>query len=373
MSYRRVLLAAGLGADVARADNVLRALAPQAEVTVVRDPDAATLAATAADSGAELIVALAMPPAMIPVLTELRKQQPIAVLWLDAALLPPSAADRMRLFCVAIGARAEASLGAFLRDHGAAQFDASVFTLARPAPQQLAAALSMAGIGARVKLVPGPPWRALEELQREGAVDLIVLTHFTRLLPRNWPKGAPILVLPPLPRREAEIQRPLDVPDLVDDRGALHVRIGYAFGVGRNPPVEDLPIAFVSAGEIVETVMTREGEAELATPGGHSLGVLRSAPAEPLAAVERTVTIVRPGARRLVLYDAELPADDLATLATARTVDLLGVRMRRTRSCHLLRNRLAAAGLEPLVIDASAVLEEGDATDAGEDLDALRL
>jgi hypothetical protein len=96
-------------------------------------------------------------------------------------------------------------------------------------------------------------------------------------------------------------------------------------------------------------------------------------PDEPVAAIERLVAVVRPGARPLVLLDAELPPVQLRALAAARDVDALAIRMRPVRGVQGVRERLRDAGLPARVVDAGAVLGEGDASDAGDPLDAVRL
>jgi hypothetical protein len=49
------------------------------------------------------------------------------------------------------------------------------------------------------------------------------------------------------------------------------------------------------------------------------------------------------------------------------------VRVRAIRSCSSLRAKLRAAGLPPYVIDAGAVLGEGEALDVPAQVDAVRL
>ncbi len=53
--------------------------------------------------------------------------------------------------------------------------------------------------------------------------------------------------------------------------------------------------------------------------------------------------------------------------------DAVGVRVRSMRSCASLRAKLRAAGLPPHVIDAGAVLGEGEALDVPALADAVRL
>jgi cardiolipin synthase A/B len=355
-------------------------VAARAEVGLVPDLDAQGLQEIVTSSGIELVVAGPTPLAAIPVLAELRKRRPVAVLWAPAAAAPRDDRRLTGLFCVALGARALAAVAGFLRDHGDPAMHATVFSLARPSPGELTTALGVTGVRASVELVGrlGPsPWRALDELARVREIDLLVLARFPSLLLRSARGPAPILVLPPLAPSRPPIRRPLDVPDLVDDGGVVRVRAGYAFGIGRNPPIADQEVAFVSSGRVAAVVTTHDGEAEL-PPGlaADSLGVFRvrdRTAADPLAAIERHVTVVRGGPRPLLLFDVELPDGELSALADLGGVELLAVRLRPVRSCHLLRQRLRAAGLAPRVVDASAVLAEGDATDVSEALDPVRL
>lgn len=353
-------------------------LAPRAEVGTVPDLEAAGLDEVAAGAGIDLAVAGPLPLSALAALAELRGRGPVAVLWVPPQATPPTAPPA-QLFCVALGARAEASLAAFLRDHGGPGLHARVLSLARPAPGDLGAALAVSGVRASVELVGRelPPWRLLEALERERAPDLVVLARFPGLLLRGARGPAPILVLPPPATGRPALRRPLDVPDLLDDGGPLRVRVGLAYGIGRNPPVEDQELAFVAGGRVVAVAATRGGEAEL--PAGleaDTLGVFRTrdrSAEDPVEAVERRVAIVRPGPLPLLPFDAELAEDELARIAGARGVEPLAVRLRPSRSCHLVRERLREAELAPRVVDASAVLDEGEAADVSEANDPVRL
>lgn len=427
MSYRRVLLLGELGADPGRAFAAVRALAPDIEaltvlacppprplswlpgagapvpardasawldgmreaaarlaaharVALAPDLEAGALARLAGEREVDLVVAGPLPVAAVAALAELRKRRPVAVLWLPAAAPPSGDRPISELLCVALGERARASVAGFLRDHGDPAHRVTLVSLARPTPVELAAALRVAGVRAPVELAGGfglGPWRAVDLVSRERPIDLVILARFPGALLRSarWP--APVLVLPPLPPARPVLRRPLDLPDLLDAGGPVRVRVGYAYGVGRNPPVEDQELAFVSGGRVVARASTREGEAEL--PEGlaaDSLGVFRTRDAaglDPLAAVERQVAVIRPGGRPLVPFDAELADEELAEVARLDGAEPLAVRLRPVRSCHLVRERLRAAGIAPRVVDASAVLDEGEAADVGEALDAVRL
>jgi phosphatidylserine/phosphatidylglycerophosphate/cardiolipin synthase-like enzyme len=176
------------------------------------------------------------------------------------------------------------------------------------------------------------------------------------------------------------LQRALDVPDLVDASGVIRARFDFASGVGHRDPIPDQQIAFISAGRVAALIATSQGEGEL--PRGLDvdyLGVGRVAGNEdrdPLAVVEEQVAVIRPGTRPLLLFDAGLADADLALLAGlggAHAPDLLAVRLRATRSCRDLRTRLRAAGLRPVVADASTILDEGEALDVADVMDPVRL
>ena len=178
-------------------------------------------------------------------------------------------------------------------------------------------------------------------------------------------------------KRRRPAQRPLDVTEYRRP-GRFHPR-AHRLRVRRRPKpsIPDQEVAFVSAGRVVATATSRDGEVELPpVAAARALGVFRAGRGiadEPVTAVERHVVVVRPGTRPLVLFDADLPAAELHALGAARAIDLLAVRMRPVRACHLLRERLRRAGLEPRVVDASAVLGEGEAPDVSGALDAVRL
>ena len=367
------------GAWLERVRVAARRVAAGAEVGILPALDTEALEALVEASRIDLVVAGPRPSAAIPILGRLRKRCPVAVLWVPASAAVPGDRPFGRVLCVALGIRALRAVAAFLRDHGEPAVRVALFSLRRLPPDELASGVEVAGVRAPVELIrPGGevPWRALEKAVRDSAVELVVLPRFAPPVIRAQ-RSAPVLV-PPLPmtsRRPA--QRPLDVGDPVDLGDAIHVRIGSAYGIGRNPPIPDQEVAFVSAGRVVATATTRDGEVELpSAAAAGALGVFRLGQRivdEPVTAVERHVVVVRPGSRPLVLFDADLPAAELDALAAGRGVDLLAVRMRPVRACHLLRERLRKAGLEPRVVDASAVLGEGDASDVSGALDAVRL
>ncbi|HVP68023.1 MAG TPA: phosphatidylserine/phosphatidylglycerophosphate/cardiolipin synthase family protein [Anaeromyxobacteraceae bacterium] len=355
-------------------------VAPIADVAFLPDLHTESVEALLASSSADIVVAGPRPPAMIATLGELRRRRPVAVLWVPPSTVAHHERPLAEVLCVALGVRALGAMAAFLRDHGDPALRVTVLSLAHLSRDELTAGLDVAAVRALVTLAPRlgtTPWRALEEALREHSIDLVVLARLPVPLIRSarWP--VPVLVLPPTAMPSRPVRRPLDVADPVALGGVLRVQISVAFGVGRNPPVADQEVAFVSSGRVVATATTRDGEVEL--PSGiasGALGVFRveqRPAADPVAAVERQVAVVRPGRRPLVLVDAELSSTGLSALAAASGMDFLAVRLRRTRSCHFFRARLRNAGLEPRVVDASAILDEGDAADVGEALDAVRL
>ena len=74
-----------------------------------------------------------------------------------------------------------------------------------------------------------------------------------------------------------------------------------------------------------------------------------------------------------MLFDAELDDAALSSIRTVAWAEPVGVRVRSTRSCQSLRAKLRRAGLSPRVIDAGAVLGEGEALDVPAQVDAVRL
>lgn len=429
MNYRRVLLITELGGDERAAVALVRRVAPAAERLVVtahlplrqfawfadEAPNDAGAAATSSldrlrDLGAgvapsthitlvpewstdalrtlvaqeriDLVAVASVPLGSLSVVRELRKHEHVAVLW--GGQFTPGKGPIARILCVALGGRAERSMAAFLRDHGNPALRATVLVRSIHPPGQLAAELDLAGISARVDqlAVTGEAQLFTTGISEGvGDIDLLVLPRFPGMLLRAssaWP--APVLVLPPLAQAVTPIRRAIDVPDVVDERGVLRARIDYASGVGRHDPIPDQEVGFVANGRRLAVATTRNGFAELpAGVDGDALGVYRIAEGEttdPVAAVELSVTVIRPGERPLLLFEADLCDEDLSRLASlgdAGPPDLLAIRMRATRSCAELRARLRGAGVAARVADASAILDEGDALDVPEAVDPVRL
>lgn len=345
--------------------------AKRVELTLAADLGASVLLNLAATSEIDLVAAVGpLPLHLIAALAELRKRCSIAVLWSARALSNGHPIRNIR--CEAIGSRARAAVAAFLRDHGGPTLHATVVLLESQLLDR-ETALVVTGIKTQVDLVtPAAPG--------SGPIDLLVLPRFPGglFVARPWP--APLLILPPLPVSAPAPKRAIDVADAVDDGGVMRASIRYAGGIGRCDPIPDQQVAFVSAGRTAAVITTTNGEAELPSGlVGQSFGVFRVGErpaADPLAAIEQLASVIRPGTRPLLLFDAELADHELEILAGhggEEAPDLLAVRMRPIRSCMALRGRLVAAGLASRVADASAILDEGAALDVPEAVDPVRL
>lgn len=287
-----------------------------------------------------------------------------------------------RVFCAAIGRRALASLVAFAREHAGPSLVLAVLGPAAMAPEDLAASLRVLGIEARVELLPRSalsPRAALAAAARGGAVDLVVLARAPAALLLGYPWPAPVLVVPPVtlgPRPPA-----FDLTDVVELDGARRALVAEVTAIGSLAPAADWTLAFVSEGLALGTAITSPaGELEVpAAIAGTWLGavrVLQDEAPDALAALEQRFTVLRPGERSLVLFDPEMPDGSLQALrelARGAGVEPLAVRLRPVRPASAIRRRLEAAGLPSHVIDARAVLAEGDAHDVAEANDPVRL
>jgi cardiolipin synthase A/B len=312
-----------------------------------------------------------------------RKRPPVAVLW-SAAEAAHGAGPIEHIGCVALSERSRAAIAAFLRDHADATQQVTLFTPRPIAPDVLSAALQIAGVQTPVT-VASPldasslgQW--LDEWTRDRPIDLLVFAHIPAALTLAALWTAPVLLLPPPPAARPFGERALDVCDLVDMAGPLRVRVDQVSALGTLAAAPDQPIALVSAGRLLATCQTRDGELELpAGLAGGPLGLYRpraDGALDLLTALELQISLLRPSARPLLLFDAELPERALRTLselAGQATWEALAIRLRPTRSSRALRERLRALGLAPLVIDARAILDEGEALDVSDALDAVRL
>ena len=427
VTYRHVLMIAELAGDACGLDAAIRGLAPQAERLIVvavlpsgtfprlsadapaeadeeTDADFAALrdrvagAAREVDvrlvpslsvealeeivttSDIDLVAAGPLPLPGILAVAELRKQRSLSVLWVPQAAMSGDNRPLKRLLCVAMSRRAGTSIAAFLREHTDTSHKVTVLSSAVIADS--AAAINVAGIAADVTFLTVS--EGLQAAWRDGGVvqgdfDLAVFARFPVGLLASAFLSLPCLVLPPLPTQDwAAPDWRIDAPDIVDDGEPLRVRLEYAAGVGRRAPVPDQEIVFVSEGRVAGCVTTEAGMAQLpASWQSGAYGLFRADrrdASDPVAATEHVVSVIRPGSAPLVLFDANLADRELDMLRnlTGRC-DLLAVRMRATRSCQSIRERLRGAGLDGRVADASLVLDEGEALDVPDTVDAVRL
>jgi cardiolipin synthase len=325
-------------------------------------------------TGADLVVVDSTLRSSLRLAAQLRKQRPIAVLYVPRIAAPIDRGNRF--LCVGLSARERWAVGAFLKTHTEAGDRAVLLSSAPLSQEDLRQMHNVAGL--RLELQPAA--NAANSLRQMLASDLgpdtglIVLPRFPPLvmLPRR--RGHPVLILPSLRATEAESERRLDVPDLLDDGRTIRARAEYATGVGHRTPIVDQELAFVHDGAVVARSFSRDGVCELPSGLGDSLGIYRIREmGEPVASIEAHVAILRADARPCLLFDAELDAAGLRAVRDVTWAAPVGVRVRSTRSCRSLRARLRAAGLPPVVIDTAAVLDEGDAHDVSPMLDAVRL
>jgi phosphatidylserine/phosphatidylglycerophosphate/cardiolipin synthase-like enzyme len=383
IAWRSNLAPDALPPPVAAAVEALRAAlagaAATVELALAQTLDAGDLRELAAASAIDLVVAGPLRPDAVRAASQLATDRSLPVL--HPAARPPHEAPIDEVVCAAFGVRGLRQLAEFLRDHGDRRLHATVLVPTAPSQRNLASILEVAGIQARVDIVTVPPpsipsW--IQGAAAERPIDLVVLAQVPGplLSTVSWP--AAVLALAAAAR--PPLRQPIDVADPVAESGSIRLRVDYALGVGRREPIPDQTVALVSAGQIVGRVDTRDGEAEIpADIEGDEFGIFRVAGQgnrDPLGAIETHATVVRPGRRPLALFDADLPTSDLIRLRTeaeAGGAEVLGVRLRPMRTCGAIRKRLAAAGITPLVVDASAVLDEGAALDVPRHVDPVRL
>jgi phosphatidylserine/phosphatidylglycerophosphate/cardiolipin synthase-like enzyme len=341
-------------------------LAKSVEIRVEPEFRAGDLAVVAEAAGIDLLVTGSLPEIAL-----VRRQRPLAVLWTADHDHPGPDREIANVLCVALGERSRRAVGRFLRDHGS--LDLRVTALVQSKSRDVASLLKVAGIRATVKQVTRTP---------AGPFDLVVLARAPGgsrsgafLAAQKW--RAPVLILPPLESGPPSIERAMDVADAIDQNGVIRLRAHYALGVGRLEPIPDQTLAIVSGGRVVATIATEDGAAELTpAPQADTLGIYRTAgrgSADPLTSIEQNVAVIRPGSRPLILFDSNARQTELRHLSGLDGIDLLAVRMRVTESCSAIRARLRRGGLPERVIDARAVLDEGAALDVGDDLDPVRL
>jgi phosphatidylserine/phosphatidylglycerophosphate/cardiolipin synthase-like enzyme len=347
-----------------------RPMAPDLDVRIASELTIDALVDLVTTAGIDLVAIDAHQRAAIALAGELRKRAAVAVL-----CLPPRGSDRPHgLLCVGLSARERSLMAAFLAIHAAAGDGPTLLSGVRLSDQEMQQLRSVAGLSVDVQQVDGEHvLRGM--LRRDTGLGprLIVLPRFPPALLLFMPRRDPVLVLPATGARTAEWQRAIDLPDVVDDGAAIRIRAEYAAGVGRRTPIADQELVFSLQGTTVARVYSRDGKCELPPGVGDALGVSRHAGTASLPSLETQVAVLRPGARPQLLFDAELRLTELQAIKTVTWAEPVGVRIRSTRSCRSLRARLRAAGLPPIVIDTSTVLDEGDAHDVSALIDAVRL
>ncbi len=301
---------------------------------------------------------------------ELRKRTAVAILY-----LPDGGSDGpYGLFCVGVSARERWIVASFLAAHAGPADRAALLSGVRLSDQDIRQLRGIAGITVDVQPVDGDDLvRRMLRGDLSAGPHLIVLPRFPAGLLLAAARRHPVLVLPATRAARAEWERAIDIPDLVDDGSVIRVRTEYAVGVGRRTPIADQELAFLREGATVARASSRDGQCELPSGLGDSLGVSRHGSVAPLSSLDTQVAVLRPDARPRLLFDAELQLHELRAIKQVTWAEPIGVRIRSTRSCRSLRARLRAAGLAPIVIDTSTVLGEGDAHDVPALIDAVRL
>lgn len=344
----------------------------------------ASLAALCVAEAIDLVVDAARTLQSVTAVYGLRRLHPLPILFADSAARAPRAVsddgdDRWRVRCFAIGARSRAAIRTFLRDHSDPSMCISLVGPTTPTREQLTSLLELAGTTATIaEQPPHPPWhRQASKGQRveddDDDTDLLVCAWLPALAVLGTRSTTRLLLLPPPGPRPVR-SGVLDTADIADIGGRLRTRLALRASVGAPVPVPDQAIACVSGGIVVALADTNDGALTLPPlPTVRTLGLYRPgrhADVDPLAAVEQRVAILRPGSRPLLLCDAEVGDD---TFRQWPQLEPLLVRLRPTRTCQGIRERLRHLSLPAHVIDARAVLDEGCALDVSEAVDPVRL
>ena len=364
-----------------RQQEELRAAAQRAAAVVEMAPSPELTADALSDAvtaGAIDLVVVGFPAtlALVGLAAAVRKRTAASVLVVRPPLDASAGDGGIRLLCVGLSARGQRALVKFLQEHASPSDRAVMLSSPMLSPQNLGETHEVLGITAEIDLSKGRRMRELLGPPARPDIDLVVLPRFPPIILLGVQSGPALLILPPLESGPSEWQRAIDVPELVDDGAIIQARLEYALGIGRRTPIANQEVAFVREGKIVSRATTREGEVELPSGLGNSLGVFRTTgteAADPLTRVETGVAVLCAGSRPILLFDAETDKEQLPLIAGAAWADAVGVRVRRDHSCASLRTKLRTAGLPPYVIDAGAVLGEGDASDVFELVDAVRL
>ena len=324
----------------------------------------------------DLVVVGSHPLRALGIVAEVRKRTSVPVLVVRSPLEGSARNQGKRLLCVGLSVRGRRAVVKFLQEHTSPSDQAALLFPRALSSGDLGRMREVLGIAAELHPSEGQPMRQLLGPPALPDIDLVVLPHFPPIVLIGVKSGPALLILPPFESRPSEWQRAIDVPDLVDNGVIIRARLEYATGIGRCTPIADQELAFVRDGKVVARAASRHGEVDLPSGLGDSLGLFRAAGKEvsdPLALVEAGVSVLRAGSRPIILFDAETEKDQLPLIGGASWADPVGVRVRPAHSFASLRTKLLAAGLPPCVIDARAVLGEGEASDVPELVDAVRL
>jgi phosphatidylserine/phosphatidylglycerophosphate/cardiolipin synthase-like enzyme len=349
-----------------------------AVVDVVFAPElTAEALADAVTAGAIDLVVVGSPQMhALGLVAEVRRRTPVPVLIVRSPLEASPGDGSNRLLCVGLSTRGRRAVEKFLQEQASPSDRAVLLSTRALSPQDLGEMREVLGITAELRPSEGQRmWELLGPPARPD-IDLVVLPRFPPIILPSVKSGPALLILPPFESGPSEWQRAIDAPELVDDGAIIRVRLAYALGIGRGTPIANQELAFVYEGKVVARATSRDGEVELPSGLGDSLGMFRTTgkeAADPLTLVEAEVAVLRAGSRPIILFDAETETDHLPLISGAAWADPVGVRVRPEHSCASLRAKLRAAGLPPYVIDAGAVLGEGEAPDVPEIVDAVRL
>lgn len=333
-----------------------------------------TLVDLALGEDIDLLVAGARSRQSAALLTKVAKKLAISLLW-------PSKEERTHsienVWCLALSPSERAAMRKFLHEHAEPSLRVTVLGPDTTVAGDLADVQDILGIHAQIEVRPMTltlrAW--LEVMTHERAGDLVVLTHIPTVLLVRHLLPSPVLLLPET-SPAATPTLDFDVSDIIDLGCPLRARVETA----ALAPAEAIVLALVSEGRILATEITSAaGELQFVTDAAvTSLGAVRvldDVAPDPLTALEHRLSIFRRGARPLVLFDPTLPDDKLKMLTSLLGTDNLvplAVRLRPTHRVPVLRERLRSFGLPPLVLDARAVLDEGEALDVTDAMDRVR-
>jgi phosphatidylserine/phosphatidylglycerophosphate/cardiolipin synthase-like enzyme len=387
-------------AEHAAAVRALSTPTPKVEASIVAGLDVATLAALAGRVGADLVVVGPLrscsPRERVSAFVGLsgRTRLPLVSVGsdYDPATEPPSFPRRVGLVLDVAGVATRAMSPLLVLSGGDLEF-AAVATHANEARcRELEASLEalLPGRAVRVSTVSAPNVAAAQEIDRwarRAAVDLVVVAGDAvsdlEALAFGLFSGAdlqrarcPTLLLPRAPSTSLLSTERLHATDtLIVEGASSRVAVERSGALGRAELEPDETLVLLPGHQSARALGHDEGVVELPSPGvaAPRLSVwllsLASAPAE--RATFRALVPDRP----LVLADATIdPARFDELLAGAGGAEIVFVRLRRQDAVETLRERWSSVrGGPPLLLDASAWLDDGGALDVPRAVDAQRL